>query len=317
MSINAALNLFLEEYPQALEERFAGHAVADFIRNEVPSAVRDVLDVGDRYLVHGSPGQGNWAKVPWVAIYDRFITESAQDGFYLVYLVREDFSGAYLSLNQGVTTVRKVYGADAKVALSARAADYIARLGNVPSYTVTGVIDLAVEKASSLGAFYEAGAICSKYYDRGSIPNDDDLAADLHQFVDLYFRLVTKDLTPTSSSAEEEDEVGLDQEDLTKLREHKRIERNRKLSEKAKRIHGYTCQACAFDFSQKYGEIGRTYIEAHHLTPLHALKGQKVSLNPKTDFSVLCSNCHRMIHRSEFVDKVEDFRARYVVRRES
>ena len=51
MSINAALNLFLEEYPQALEERFSGHVVADFIRNEVPSAVRDALDVGDRYLV--------------------------------------------------------------------------------------------------------------------------------------------------------------------------------------------------------------------------------------------------------------------------
>lgn len=317
MSINAALNLFLEEYPQALEQRFSGNAVAEFIRNDVPAAVRDVLEVGDRYLVHGSPGQGNWAKVPWVGIYDRFITESAQDGFYLVYLVREDFSGAYLSLNQGVTTVRNVYGADAKVALAARAADYIARLGSGPPSTVTGPIDLAAKNASSLGAFYEAGAICSKYYERGRIPNDDDLGADLHQFIDLYFRLVTKDLTPTSSSADEDDEVGLEQEDLTKLREHKRIERNRKLSEKARRIHGYTCQSCGFDFSLKYGEIGRNYIEAHHLTPLHTLKGQKVSLDPKTDFSVLCSNCHRMIHRSEFVDKVEEFRARYVVRRES
>lgn len=111
--------------------------------------------------------------------------------------------------------------------------------------------------------------------------------------------------------------MGLNEEDLTKVREHKRIERNRKLAEKAKKVHGYVCQACGFDFSKRYGEIGRTYIEAHHLTPLHTLKGERVSLDPKKDFSVLCANCHRMIHRSEFVDRIEEFKAKYIVQRES
>ena len=314
MSLNAALNLFLVEYPSAVNQPFAGNAVAEFVRHEVPAALEQVIGENDRYIVHGSPGQGNWAKVPWVAVYDRFITETAQDGFYVVYLVKEDSSGVYLSLNQGVTTIRRVYGADAKDALSARASDYVARLGQIDKTLIIGPIDLKVSSTSGLGAFYEQGSVCAKYYERGSILNDDVLENDLKELLRLYLLLATKELLPASASTEEDDEVGLNTEDLTTLREHKRIERNRKLAEKAKNVHGYVCKACGFDFEEKYGEIGRKFIEAHHLTPLHRLKGQKVALDPKKDFSVLCANCHRMIHKSEFVNSVESFHAKYIVK---
>lgn len=313
MSLNAALNLFLEEYPAAAKQPFTGNAVAEFVRHEVPQAVENIIGKNDRYIVHGSPGQGNWARVPWVAVYDRFITETAQDGFYVVYLVKEDFSGVYLSLNQGVTTIRHVYGADAKDALIARASDYSARLGQIDKSLIFGPIDLNVMSSSSLGAFYEKGSIFAKYYKKDEIPKDEVLTKDLNEFLDLYLLLATKDITPSSVSAEE-DELGLKTEDLTNIREHKRIERNRKLAEMAKKVHGHTCQACGFNFEKAYGEIGREFIEAHHLIPLHKLKGQKVTLDPNKDFSVLCSNCHRMIHRSEFVNRVEEFRVKYVVK---
>jgi len=313
MSLNAALNLFLEEYPTAVSQPFTGHAVAEFVRREVPIAVEQIIVEDNRYIVHGSPGQGNWARVPWVAVYDRFITETAQDGFYVVYLVKEDFSGVYLSLNQGVTTIRRVYRSDAKDALSARASDYIARLGQIDKSLIVGPINLTVSSTSSLGAYYEQGSICAKYYKRGEIPNDEILGSDLKELLKLYLLLAAKDLIPASASSEEDDESGLNTEDLTNLREHKRIERNRKLAEKAKKVHGYVCQTCGFDFEKKYGEIGHEFIEAHHLTPLNSLKGQKVTLDPKKDFAVLCANCHRMIHKSEFVNRIEDFRAKYVV----
>lgn len=317
MSLNTALNLFLEEYPSATTQPFTGNAVAEFVRREVPLAVEQINEKNDRYTVHGSPGQGNWAKVPWVAVYDRFITETAQDGFYIVYLVKEDFSGVYLSLNQGITTIRRVYGSDAKDALSARASDYVARLGQLDKSLIIGPIDLKVSSGSNLGAYYEQGSICARYYKRGAIPNDETLSNDLKELLTLYLLLATKELIPSSTSSEEDDEFGLNTEDLTSLREHKRIERNRKLAEKAKKIHGYICQACGFDFEKKYGEIGRAFIESHHLTPLHTLRGQKVTLNPKKDFSVLCANCHRMIHKSEFVSHVEDFRAKYLAKNAS
>jgi len=195
MSLNAALNLFLEEYPTAASQAFSGNAVAEFVRREVPHAVEQVIGKNDRYLVHGSPGQGNWARVPWVAVYDRFITETAQDGFYVVYLVKEDFSGVYLSLNQGVTTIRQVYGSDAKDALSARASDYIARLGQVDKSLVVGPIDLKVSSGSSLGAYYEHGSICAKHYKRGEIPNEEILGDDLKELADSGRKCTTQRLS--------------------------------------------------------------------------------------------------------------------------
>ncbi len=80
----------------------------------MPEAIQATIGDNHRYLVSGSAGQGNWARVPWAAVFDRFVTDTAQDGYYVVYLVREDFAGIYLSLNQGVTTVKKQYGTDGR-----------------------------------------------------------------------------------------------------------------------------------------------------------------------------------------------------------
>ena len=313
MSLHSALSLFLEEYPLASCGEFAGNAVAELIRKDVPEAIKAVLGSNERYIAHGSAGQGAWARVPWAAVFDRFITESAQDGYYLVYLVREDFSGVYLSLNQGVTSVREQYGSDAKHALHVRANDFLARLGKLADGLLQGQIDLGVTGSSTLGAYYEHGAICSIFYPKLSLPSDQQLSADLLRLVDLYFTLVSRETRLYEQADAESDEEGLEAEDLRNLREHKRVERNKKLAARAKRIHGYKCKACGFDFELKYGELGRGFIEAHHLTPIALLKGQKVSLDPRIDFTVLCANCHRMIHKTEFVSRVEEFRAKYVV----
>ena len=314
MSIEAALNIILEEYEDAKEQPFAGHALADFIRNDIPANLEEVIGPSDRYFAHGSAGQGNWANVPWVAVFDRLITDTAQDGYDIVYLVKEDYSGVYISLNQGVTTIRNVYGSDAKEALRARAGDFLARLGKVSNDCLIGQLDLASASQSSLGSYYEHGNVIAKYYEKGNVPSDDVLEKDLKEFLKYYLLLASKDLLPTVNTAEEDDEKGLEHEDLTKLKEHKRIERNRKLAIKAKKIHGYVCQACGFDFEKEFGEIGKGFIEAHHLTPLYKLKGQKIALDPKKDFAVLCSNCHRMIHKTEFVSEVKEFREKYVVK---
>ena len=311
MSLNAALSLFLDEYSAAAKEKFTGNPVAEFVRQVVPDVIEDILPSGERYLVRGSAGQGNWAKVPWVAVFDRLVTDTAQDGYYVVYLVREDFSGVYLSLNQGVTVTKNIYRSGAREALRVRAADFLARLGELPSLYIVGPIDLNTESSVGLGAHYEQGSVCAKFYGRDDIPSDDKLEADLIEFIDLYFLLATKDLLPSSEALEDE-EKDLGKEDLRALREHKRIERNQKLAARAKKVHGYVCQVCSFDFEERYGEIGKGYIEAHHLTPLSSLKGQKVFLDPKADFAVLCSNCHRMIHKSKFVSQIEKFRAEYI-----
>lgn len=75
-----------------------------------------------------------------------------------------------------------------------------------------------------------------------------------------------------------------------------KYERNSTNRNEAIRIHGTKCMACGFDFEATYGEIGKYFIEVHHIKPLYSLE-QEIQVNPKTDLVCLCSNCHRMIHR--------------------
>ncbi len=49
----------------------------------------------------------------------------------------------------------------------------------------------------------------------------------------------------------------------------------------------------------KYGELGNGYIEAHHLDPLSERPELQWTDELQTsveDVTVLCANCHRMIH---------------------
>jgi hypothetical protein len=81
---------------------------------------------------------------------------------------------------------------------------------------------------------------------------------------------------------------------------HKQRERSRALVTQAKaqfiRTHGHLfCEACGFDFRKTYGKVGDGFIEAHHLTPVSELKsGAKTKIS---DLALVCSNCHRMLHR--------------------
>jgi 5-methylcytosine-specific restriction protein A len=131
MTIREAITEILSDYSFAKSQSFSGHRLAKVVRRDLPSAVQAII-VEDRYLIEGSAGQGQWAEVPWVAVFGRLITKTARQGFYIVYLFRSDLNGVYLSLNQEVTSMREVYGTDAKKSLVVRAADFRARLGSVP-----------------------------------------------------------------------------------------------------------------------------------------------------------------------------------------
>ena len=108
----------------------------------------------------------------------------------------------------------------------------------------------------------------------------------------------------------EEDEQCISDESFEEkkvLRHHKFVERNSKLAKRTKEIHGYTCVACGFNFRKKYGEIGMNYIEAHHLIPFADLN-ENSKVSPKNDMTVLCANCHRMIHRLQNISNIDEFK---------
>jgi 5-methylcytosine-specific restriction protein A len=75
-----------------------------------------------------------------------------------------------------------------------------------------------------------------------------------------------------------------------------RYERSAKNRDAAIKIHGTVCQGCGFNFEQTYGEIGKDYIEVHHVKPLCEGEGAE-GVNAATDLICVCANCHHMIHR--------------------
>lgn len=90
-------------------------------------------------------------------------------------------------------------------------------------------------------------------------------------------------------------------EGAARLVSHLRRERDRTLvdAKKAATLNAkgrLCCEACGFDFSVAYGALGEGFCEVHHLVPLSA-SSESVTTT-LDDLAVLCSNCHRIIHRS-------------------
>ncbi|UPU35269.1 HNH endonuclease [Geomonas paludis] len=63
-------------------------------------------------------------------------------------------------------------------------------------------------------------------------------------------------------------------------------------------VHGVKCVACGFDFGERYGDVGRGFIEVHHRVPVSKM-GSSYVVNPVTDLVPLCSNCHSIAHRED------------------
>lgn len=115
-------------------------------------------------------------------------------------------------------------------------------------------------------------------------------------------KIITNSNNPDSNKTEKlaSDNTSFNEGNRT-YKTHMTIERDHKLIREAKRIfllnHNSQlfCEVCGFNFSDNYGSRGLNFIEGHHKIPI-----SKLNPNDKThicDIAMLCSNCHRMIHR--------------------
>lgn len=101
------------------------------------------------------------------------------------------------------------------------------------------------------------------------------------------------------SSVNEDEEQSFPEGKL-KYRLHRMKERSRKLSKAVKdarlrEVGELLCDVCGFSFRERYGDLGDGYIEAHHTVAISELK--KETHTKVNDIALVCSNCHRMLHR--------------------
>jgi 5-methylcytosine-specific restriction protein A len=315
MSLRDSIQRIMSEYPEATKAPLEGHALARFLRTSVEDEV--IAALGDQaagLIVQGSPGQGNWAAVPWIAIFDPAITNSATRGFYAVYLFHADRAAVTLSLNQGTTATRQEFGSTTREILRDRAQFMRKRLSDFQPLASVTHVDLGSD--ARLPGDYAAGYALGFTYDLSSLPTEEALRHDL-QIMERAYRALTfrgglnaeADADPDVSDFMVPDQVTI--VERRKYVFHKKIERNSTAARAAKKEHGTICQACNFDFAAYHGEIGEGFIEAHHLKPISSLdEGVAIKYEVAKDFAVLCANCHRMIHRTDDPSNLASFKSR-------
>src|ERR1035437_252923 len=113
------------------------------------------------------------------------------------------------------------------------------------------------------------------------------------------------------------------------LRFHLSGERSRSLRQrKVKQVRlaagKLECEVCSFDFETVFPDIGEGFCEVHHLRPIATLTEDSPPTDPD-ELAIVCSNCHRMLHKRALPYGIEELRnlrggvssARRVVDRQS
>jgi predicted HNH restriction endonuclease len=59
---------------------------------------------------------------------------------------------------------------------------------------------------------------------------------------------------------------------------------------------GCKCAICGFDFAKVYGEVGRNFIEVHHIILMSSTSAEH-AVDPLNDLIPVCSNCYSILHR--------------------
>jgi MoxR-like ATPase len=155
--------------------------LTELLNRSEPVAERSTLNA------NWSAGRGNWARVPWIAFLDSRETTTTRRGVYPVLLFRQDLSGVYLTLAQGVTEPKERGGTAQAYAylrgVAQRVRERCPELADA-GFALDGNIDL--RSATGLGKDYEASTIAYRLYERGSVPLDGELISDLGMVLAAY-----------------------------------------------------------------------------------------------------------------------------------
>lgn len=195
----------LNEYVPAKNEAFTGHPLGSYFRNDIPRKIYDtgLVDSND-YLITGSVGQGNWAMVPWVCIFDRSITTTATKGVYIVYLLKKDGTSLYLTFNQGCTEIRNSHSKRETISIMRDKAEEIISRIDARGFRSDQEINLG-DGLTDLGELYQKGTIFYKEYRKGAVPNEDELQDDLEKMMAIYREFAHRSATQENADQEKND----------------------------------------------------------------------------------------------------------------
>jgi 5-methylcytosine-specific restriction protein B len=196
VGLSEGLEAVLKQYPAARQTPFTGTHPINGVFQTMTQALQSSSCIKEFPTLHvrSSTGQGNWARVPWIAILDERNTTTIQSGVYCVFLFREDGTGVYLTLNQGVTEpLRRLGAIDGKAELRTKARSIRLSLDPLKDAGFSSADDIDLHTGPGLGSSYEVSTIAYKLYERDKVPSDDQLLVDLQALIGSYETMVIKD----------------------------------------------------------------------------------------------------------------------------
>jgi hypothetical protein len=191
-TLRPAFEAILSRYAHARASEWFGKSSpvwANFVA--IAAILKDspAVTASRHVIVRWSAGQGRWATVPWIAALDTRETTKTSRGVYVIYLFRADLSGVYLTLNQGASSILAGNGTGL-TQLRARATALRERSQTLAAagFTVATGVDLRTDVKSVRA--YEDSTAAYKLYERGAVPDDAALLADLAHVLTEYVALV-------------------------------------------------------------------------------------------------------------------------------
>lgn len=325
----------LDNYESSKDEDLKEHSTGNMVRQQLKHQL--ILDANlsdDMYAVTGSVGQGQWAEIPWVAIFLKQLTIRATKGYDIVYLFPADMSGVYISLNQGWTYFKEKYGTKEGSKKIITVANVVReRLHLVPEHLQLSSIDLRGRGELSKG--YERGHIVGRFYPKEAFPSSQELIQDLQDLLTIYreveslmegrsvdqfndYLLMHEDGYYVEEKEEDQYQETIAQhleisalivqEELVPyplprpkpiiFQQTQQWPRNAAIAAEAIHRADYQCEydsSLPFFISQ---QTQRPFMEAHHLVPMRHQGMFDVSLDRLENIVCLSPHAHRMIHHA-------------------
>ncbi|MDR9812124.1 MrcB family domain-containing protein [Rhizobium hidalgonense] len=206
------LRRFLEIFGQQRQGQFGINSELRSAIDELQKWLRGCSPLSSRPHIDVviSVGKGNWTNTPWISLLDRRVTSTTQRGIYVVFLIAEDLSITYLTLNQGMTALVQSLGQKAAVEEMLRIAS--AAREKVPhlepfGFKLDNHIDL--RSRSSASKNYEIGTIAHTDLPVDNVPDDRQITEQLELILAAYESVTVVNI-PAKQGEFEEDVVAED-----------------------------------------------------------------------------------------------------------
>lgn len=258
MNLHGVISKILNEYVDAKMETFAGHQMGSFFRTDVPLAIYGTgIVLSEQYLITGSVGQGNWAMIPWICIFDRKVTTTATKGIYIVFLLSKDGNSLYISFNQGCTDIRKNHTKKETIQIMHENATEIRKRISSRGFRADNDAKLG-NSLTELGELYQEGMIFYKEYKKENIPVENELQDDLQKMMSIYKEYVSGESEEVWWPTKEEYDPGLTKQDWLEILQDDKYRTDNLLNVLARYID-IGGQASVSQMIQKYGETDNYY----------------------------------------------------------